>query len=62
MRNPANKQTDRHTKVIAISRFSRDNEQQQLEFGKKMLREWTKTQNLGKTFLVEEIEHNKVME
>ena len=25
MRNPANKQTNKHTKVIAISRFSRDN-------------------------------------
>ena len=38
------------------------NEQQQLEFGKKMLREWTKTQNLGKTFLVEKNELNKMME
>ena len=25
MRNPANKQINKHTKVIAISRFSRDN-------------------------------------
>ena len=40
MRNPANKQTNeptnRHTKVIAISRFSRDNKLYDLSFFHKI--------------------------